>query len=130
MTIDWSDYPNFKYDELKCKHTGECNMHPDMMHILQSIRDELEKPIFISSGFRSSRHPLEQEKNKPGEHVYGMAVDIICHGAMAFEIIRLALGRNVKRIGVHQKGRHGCRFVHLGIANRFSLEFPESIWTY
>ncbi|HEO1391259.1 D-Ala-D-Ala carboxypeptidase family metallohydrolase [Legionella pneumophila] len=128
--MDWDKYPNFRRDELKCKHTGECNMHPEMMRILQDIRNELGRPIFISSGYRSVKHPVEQEKDKPGEHTYGMAVDILCHGERAIKIIDLAINHGIKRIGVHQKGNANGRFVHIGIADRFMLEFPQSIWTY
>lgn len=128
--MEWSNYPNFSFNELKCKYTGECNMHPDMMEVLQSIRSEHGKPIFISSGFRSVKHPVEQEKSKPGEHTLGMAADILCHGDKALEIIRLAQKYNVKRIGIHQKGNANSRFIHLGIADRFNLSFPVAIWTY
>lgn len=128
--MDWAKYPSFSRDELKCKHTGECNMHPDMMRILQSIRNELERPIFISSGYRSVKHPVEQEKDKPGEHTYGMAVDILCHGERAIKILELAINNGIRRIGVHQKGNANGRFIHIGIADKFMLEFPVGIWTY
>jgi len=128
--LDWSLYPNFSESELRCKVTGECNMHPEMMQILQNIRTSLAKPIFISSGYRSVKHPLEQEKDKPGEHTFGMAVDILCYGIRALEIIWFAQGFGVKRIGLHQKGNANGRFVHLGIADRYNLEFPAAIWTY
>lgn len=105
-------------------------MHPEMMRILQGIRNDLGKPIFISSGFRSVKHPVEQEKEKPGEHTYGMAVDILCHGIRALEIIWHAQQWGIKRIGVHQKGNPNGRFVHIGIADRFDLSFPVAIWTY
>lgn len=130
MITDWSKYPNFKESEFKCKYTGECNMHPLMMEILQSIRTEYARPIFISSGFRSVKHPVEQEKDKPGEHTFGMAVDILCHGDNAVKLMKLALDRDIKRIGVHQKGNANGRFIHLGIADKFILAFPVAIWTY
>lgn len=130
LMLDWNNYPNFSRDELKCKATGECDMHPEMMDILQQIRNELAQPIFISSGYRSVRHPVEQEKDKPGEHTLGMAVDILCHGPKALKIIKLAQDRNIKRIGVHQKGNPNSRFVHIGIADRYKLDFPAAIWTY
>lgn len=129
-SLDWDKYPNFSRDELKCKATGECDMHPYLMQILQKIRDELQKPIFISSGFRSVKHPVEQEKDRPGEHTYGMAVDIICHAERALEIIYLALDNGIRRIGVHQKGNANGRFVHIGIADKYKIEFQKGIWTY
>ena len=101
-----------------------------MMELLQSIRTEYNRPIFISSGFRSVKHPVEQEKDKPGEHTYGMAVDILCHGDNAVKLMKLALDRDIKRIGVHQKGNANGRFIHLGIADKFNLAFPVAIWTY
>lgn len=129
-TMDWSKYPNFSEKEFRCKYTGECNMNPMLMELLQSIRTEYARPMFISSGFRSVKHPVEQEKDKPGEHAYGMAVDILCHGDNALKILKLALDRDIKRIGLHQKGNANGRFIHLGIADRFDLSFPVAIWTY
>lgn len=105
-------------------------MHPLMMDLLQSIRTEYARPIFISSGFRSIRHPVEQEKEKPGEHTMGMAVDILCHGDNALKILKLAVDRGIRRIGLHQKGNANARFMHLGIADKFDLSFPVAIWTY
>lgn len=128
--MDWKLYPNFTLQELRCKHTGECNMHPDMMYTLQSIRTEYGKPIFLSSGFRSVKHPVEQMKEKPGEHTLGMAVDIICYNQTAHDVMRLAIKHGIRRIGLHQKGDEKTRFIHIGIADRFSLEYPLAIWTY
>ncbi len=129
-TIDWTQYANFSAKELACKHCGAEGITADMMEILQSIRTEFDKPIFINSGYRCVKHPVEQEKSTPGEHTHGMAVDIICHGDKALQIIKMAQYRGVKRIGVHQKGNHNGRFVHLGIADKFNLAFPVGIWTY
>ena len=129
-TIEWAKYPNFTPDELACKHCKAQGITPEIMDILQSIRTSLDQPLFISSGYRCVKHPVEQEKDRPGEHTHGMAVDIICHGARALEIIRLAQALDVKRIGVHQKGNPNGRFVHIGIADRYNLAFPVAIWTY
>lgn len=128
--MDWSLYPNFSKEELKCKFSGDCKMHPDLMDVLQSIRDELKQPLFISSGYRSPSHPIEQQKKNAGEHTHGMAVDILCHGEQAIKIIGLAIKLGVKRIGVHQKGNVNARIVHIGIGDKYTLEFPKSIWTY
>jgi len=130
MLIDWANYPNFTPDELACKHCKAQGITPYMMNILQGIRTEMAQPIFLSSGYRCVKHPVEQEKDRPGEHTHGMAIDILCHGARALRIIELAQKRNVKRIGVHQKGNPNGRFVHIGIADRYNLAFPVAIWTY
>ncbi len=128
--LDWSLYPNFSYNELKCHHTGECDMDPELMAILQAIRNQLDKPIIISSGYRSVEHPVERKKSFPGEHTYGMAVDILCHGEDALNIVELAGHHKIRRIGLDQNGPIETRFVHLGIADRYNLGFPVAIWTY
>lgn len=128
--LNWADYPNFSRSELACKYTKECDMHPEMMKILQSIRDEYGKPIFLSSGFRSVKHPVEAEKDKPGEHTFGMAVDILCHGSVTIKLLELAINHGIRRIGLHQKGSFNGRFMHIGIADKFKLDFPAAIWTY
>jgi uncharacterized protein YcbK (DUF882 family) len=130
MIIDWANYPNFSSKELACKHCGSEGMRPEMMDILQGIRTDMGAPIFLSSGYRCAKHPVEQEKDKPGEHTHGFAVDILCYGIRALKIIQLAQARDVKRIGVHQKGNPNGRFVHIGIADRYNLAFPVAIWTY
>lgn len=129
-TLNWDNYPNFKPRELACKHCGEEGIKPEIMAILQSIRTITGSPMFISSGYRCVKHPVEHMKEKKGEHTLGYAVDIICFGEQAIKIIELAIGLGVKRIGVHQKGATSGRFVHLGVADRFDLSFPRSIWTY
>jgi uncharacterized protein YcbK (DUF882 family) len=128
--VEWAKYPNFTPKELACKHCGAQGIQSEMMDVLQGIRGDLDKTMFISSGYRCPKHPVEQEKQKPGEHSLGLAVDIICHGVNALNIIFYAQSFGVKRIGIHQKGNVNGRFVHIGIADRYNLEFPAAIWTY
>lgn len=128
--IDWDKYPDFSAQELACKHCGADGITSNIMDILQGIRTEMAQPIFLSSGFRCMKHPVEQEKSIPGEHTHGMAIDILCHGARALVIINKALQHGIRRLGVHQKGNPSGRFVHIGIADRYNLAFPEAIWTY
>ncbi len=130
LTMDWANYKNFTPKELACKHCGAEGIKPEMMDILQSIRTELDKPIFLSSGFRCVKHPVEQEKAKPGEHTYGFAVDILCHSDRALKLLQMAQARGVNRIGIHQKGNFNGRFIHLGIADKYNLAFPVALWTY
>lgn len=128
--IEWDNYPNFTADELACKHCKAEGIQPELMDILQGIRKKMDSPVFLSSGYRCPRHPVELDKDKPGEHTYGMAVDILCHGARAIKIINHAFSFEIKRLGIHQKGNPNGRFVHIGIADRYKLDFPAAIWTY
>lgn len=130
MIEDWARFPNFKRNELKCKHCDKCNISEDIVIILQMMRDQLKKPIFISSGYRCPEHPIEKMKEKPGEHSMGMAADIICNGQDALFLLEVSHRLGVRRIGLHQKGRPSGRYMHIGIADRFTKEYPVAIWTY
>ncbi len=122
--IDWTKYPNFSIDEMQCKHTGECRMHADFMDRLQALRQSFGRPMPVSSGYRSPRHPIEAKKATPGEHSTGRAADIAVQGPDALELIKLALDAGFTRVGVQQKGLG--RFIHLGD----SPDFPPGIWSY
>lgn len=130
MIDDWSQFENFESSEFACTHCGKCDMHPRLILILQTMRDQLQKPIFISSGYRCAEHPVEAMKDKPGEHTKGLAVDVICHGDTALTLLKMAQNLGVERLGFHQKGRASGRFIHLGIGDKFTKEFPRAIWTY
>lgn len=127
--IDWDKFPNFSQSEFACSHCNKCEIRSEIVEIVQSIRTSISKPIFISSGYRCINHPIESMKDKPGEHSEGLAVDVICNGANAIEVIRHALSVGVMRIGVHQKGRSSSRYIHLGLGDRLST-YPSGIWTY
>lgn len=128
MRIDWSQYPNFKEKEFACKHTGLNRMRPEFLEILQQIRKTYGKPMIVTSGYRDKTHPVEAAKGSPGEHFYGCAVDIAVQGQDALDLIVVAYGYGIRRIGLNQKGP--SRFVHLGMGDKLKLNFPPTIWTY
>ena len=61
------------------------------------------------------------------ESCYGKAVDILCSGESALEVVRVALANGINRIGVNQKG--SGRFIHL---DGCTVEegFSSAIWSY
>ena len=128
MTLNWSNYPNFTKQEFDCKETGENNMHPDFLEILQAIRETYNRPIFINSGFRSVNHSVERVKDKPGTHTKGIAADLRLYGADVMEFCNLAYAYGIRRFGFQQKGNMYGRFVHIDIADRRGL--PQSTWSY
>lgn len=127
---EWGLYPHFTRDEMKCKHTGFCEMTHAMMKALEEIRVTYDKPIIVSSGYRDVSHPAERDKKSPGEHTLGMAVDIAIYGSDALKLTTIALNNCIKRIGVSQRGEFGARFLHLGIGDRDNGRFPVAIWSY
>lgn len=126
--MDWSKYKNFNEKEFSCKHTGKNRMRPEFMDILQQIRTTYGKPMVVSSGYRDKTHPAESSKKAPGEHYYGCAVDIAVQGQDALDLIVVAYGYGIRRIGLKQHG--SGRFVHIGMGDQLGLNFPSTIWTY
>jgi zinc D-Ala-D-Ala carboxypeptidase len=111
---DWAKFPNFTKAEFTCSHTGQCDMDPTLLELLQALRREYGKPLVVTSGYRHPTHPIEAAKPEPGFHSKGMAVDIACEGGQAFKIVKLAFKHGFSGIGISQ--RNGLpRFVHLDI---------------
>lgn len=127
--MNWSDYKNFSKWEFDCKHTGENKMVPEFIDILQQIRNTFGKPMVISSGYRHWTHPVEIHKDNPGEHTYGMAADIKVHGTWAMDLLVIAYGYGIKRIGVQQYGDVDKRYIHIGMGDKL-LNFPPALWSY
>lgn len=125
--MDWADYPNFRPEEFHCRYTGEIDMRPDFMRRLQHLRSVYGKPMVITSGFRSRRHPSEAKKGVPGAHSMGRAADIAVAGEDAVRLLKLALDLGFTGIGVNQKSTG--RFIHLDDVSAPTLPRPM-IWSY
>lgn len=120
-------WPNFSFREMACKHTGLCYINTDFMDTLQRLRRHLGFSLNVTSGFRHSTHPVEAKKESgPGTHSRGVAVDIAISGAHAFGLIGAALERGFMGIGIHQRGAHNERFVHI---DTYTVNRP-AVWTY
>lgn len=120
----WELYPNFSKEEFDCKHTGENNMQHEFMQKLQNIRKVYGKSMKVTSGFRSTKHPIEAKKtHSNGEHTQGTCADIYCdNGSDRFKLITLAIANGVTRIGIAKN------FLHLGIGGK---GLPNNvIWEY
>jgi len=120
----WSDYPNFTKAEFDCKETGQNKMRAAFMDKLQALRYEFDKPMKITSGYRSEKHSIEAKKAAPGAHCSGQACDIgIGPGDDVYELVRLAIRFGFTGIGISQKAG-APRFVHLDTLPR------RAIWSY
>ena len=92
-----SRWKYFSEDELRCKGTGEVNMDEKFMDKLDLLRERLKQPMSISSGYRSESHNIAIGGSTRSAHLKGCAVDVVCSGHKAFEIVRLALELRVYR---------------------------------
>ena len=67
---------NFRSEEFACKCCGRCEMDQRLIDVLQLIRDILNKPIYINSGYRCDKHNKEVGGSANSQHVKGKAADI------------------------------------------------------
>jgi uncharacterized protein YcbK (DUF882 family) len=128
MSLDWSKYPNFSEAELRCKHTGKCEMHPDFMARLQRLRTAYGKSLRITSGYRDRTHPVEACKRGSGAHTTGRAVDIAIMGGEALALIKIALEVGFTGIGIKQHGP--SRFLHLDDLGATATQPRPWVWSY
>jgi len=118
----------FKAKELTCKcgcNTVEFDL--GFLATLNAIREECGFSFPLSSAYRCPLHPIESRKQRLGAHTTGKAVDVLCSGVNALEVIRVAQKHGIERIGVQQKG--GGRFIHIDACTE-EEGFPPAIWSY
>ena len=125
-----SNWEYFTEDELKCKGTGECNMDGSFMEKLIALREAYNKPMYLSSAYRSKEHNEKVGGAANSPHTHGKAVDILVSGYDAYRIINLALQLGFTGIGVSQKGPHDKRFIHIDTMDNDASSPRPTIWSY
>ena len=125
--MDWRRYPSFTAEELACKHCHECNMDPDFMMMLQSLRGALDLPLPVTSGWRCPAH--NDAVGGGPAHPQGKAADIaVSDGHFAYELVKLALLHGFTGIGILSHGDK--RFIHLDMLDPKLYPIRKALWTY
>ena len=76
-----STCPNFKVNEFACSDGSDVVfISPDLVKILQKIRDHFKKPVNINSGYRTVTKNKAVGGATYSQHLYGMAADISISG--------------------------------------------------
>lgn len=117
----------FSDKELRCKGSGELAMDPLFMQKLIALRREYNKPIVITSGYRSASYNEMIGGAKGSAHLLGRAVDIQCDGREAYQLMMLAVKLGFTGFGVAQS-KSGGRFLHIDDMPIGPLR--PTIWSY
>ena len=125
-----NDWTFFTRKELECRGTGDCAMNLEFMDKLVNLRKRYNRPMVISSGYRSIAHNSSINGSRHSPHLYGSAVDVLCHGKAAYDLIKLAMNMGMTGIGLQQRGKHEGRFVHLDDMPRSEDHHRPWVWTY
>ena len=115
--------PNFSVHEMACKcGCGAHEMDEEFMRMLQTLRDEMQGPLKVSSGFRCEDHnQMVSTTGRNGPHTLAKATDILISGERAMVLFEKARQIGFSGIGLSQKGNHASRFVHLDTLPRKAL---------
>ncbi|WP_413248329.1 D-Ala-D-Ala carboxypeptidase family metallohydrolase [Sinomonas flava] len=98
---------------------------PDLVRLLQAIRDRAGRPVRIGSGYRSwaRNKALYEARGKTptlSRHCSGQAADITIRGLSGTEIAKLAIDAGGMRLGIGVGGT----FAHVDVRGSWAL------WTY
>jgi len=121
---------NFSSEELSCSHCGENHFDQKTLDSLQGLRDAIKRPLKISSAYRCPAYNNTiSGSGTTGPHTTGQAVDILCSGKLAHEILSFAMIRSNtwKGVGISQRGEHSSRFIHL---DTIESDMRPWIWSY
>lgn len=106
-----------------CKESGHNTFIIDSLLLdkLQEVRDELNKPVIINSGFRCPTHNRAVGGKITSSHLKGKAADVAILGSpFRYEILSIFLTK-FNRIGI------GSDFIHVDVDQDKS---PKVIWVY
>ena len=120
----------FTEDEMRCKGTGECQMDESFMEALDKLREDYDKPMIISSGYRHQAHNIAIGGSRYSAHLQGKAVDVVIAGHEAHRLLRLAINHGFTGIGVSQRGKFDKRFLHMDILEDSDNSPRPWIWSY
>lgn len=82
---------HFKGAEMACKDGAKEYMYaPELMRILESIREHFNKPVIINSGYRTPEWNAKVGGAKNSYHMKGMAADIVVKGVNPKQVAEYA----------------------------------------
>ena len=114
----------FKYEEFDSPDEPGSGHYMDatFLSMLDELREEVNMPVVINSGYRTISHNKNVGGKNGSSHLKGLAVDISCSSSRDRSIIvAAALQLGISRIGI------GKNFIHIDVDYTKS---QNVIWLY
>ena len=113
---DFQITKNLFHDEIRCKCSKiTCNFTlyaDELVHGFQDMRDELNCPLFVTSGFRCEMHNKSVGGHENSYHKRGMAIDIMRPSKVPWaEFSRVARSHFDRTIEYHEENFIHCMIV-------------------
>lgn len=105
---------NFKLSEFESPDTHEVKIDSKLLSILQDIRDYFQKPVIVTSGYRTPEHNKEVGGVDNSYHTQGMAIDFWVAGISVEKLIEVADYCGAEGIGEYI----GKNFIHIDIGEK------------
>jgi uncharacterized protein YcbK (DUF882 family) len=82
--------PHFNLSEFACPCCKRVMLHPMLLKKLMEFRAIIQKPIYITSGYRCSEYNQKVGGIKSSYHLLGLAADIKIEGVSALDLLEIA----------------------------------------
>lgn len=107
-------FKDFRLSEFDCPCCSANGINLGVISRLQIVRDEIQKPIIINSGYRCSWHNIAIGGEKNSQHLIGNAVDIKldCYNEKEQHLILQMSLSLFRGIGIYKT------FLHLDLAEK------------
>jgi len=101
---------NFKYAEIACPCCGKDRpLDSKLLYLLQSLRNKIDRPIYITSGLRCRKYNDSIGGYKYSPHLQGKAVDIHAKNMGIIDLAIEAKKIGFSRIGIYPENY----FIHI-----------------
>ena len=110
MLNDFKLTNNFNLKEFQCPCCGSVKIDSELIQKLQSLREKINKPIIVTSGYRCPSHNKRVGGENTSYHTQGLAVDITTDYDIE-KLVILAREIGFRGIGIYRR----LRFLHLDL---------------
>ncbi len=101
----------FKLSEFACPCCNHVMLHPKLLAKLMELRNTLERPVYITSGYRCSRYNQKIGGVPNSYHRIGLAADIKVGDINLIELLEMCENIDFNGIGFYEKKN----FLHLDV---------------
>ena len=112
---------NFNRSEFTCPCCNLVMLHPKLLVKLIGLRKILEKPVYITSGYRCSRYNREVGGILNSYHCIGLAADIKVKDINLIELLEICENIDFAGIGLYEKKN----FLHLDVRPTKRIRWRE-----
>jgi len=102
---------HFKLSEFSCPCCNHVMLHPKLLAKLVELRNILESPVYITSGYRCTRYNREIGGVTNSYHCIGLAADIKVGDINLIELLEIGENIDFNGIGFYEKKN----FLHLDV---------------